>query len=58
MHETDKTKRMAAVENLQELLIGDAVWGHLWYDNWTRVMRSDLVGIEKRLGYVSSVTST
>ena len=48
MHETDKTKRMAAVKSLQELLIGDAVWGHLWYDNWTRVMRTDLVGIEKR----------
>jgi peptide/nickel transport system substrate-binding protein len=48
MHETDKTKRMAAVNSLQELLIGDAVWGHLWYDNWTRVMRTDLVGIEKR----------
>ena len=48
MHETDKTKRMAAVKSLQELIIGDAVWGHLWYDNWTRVMRTDLVGIEKR----------
>jgi len=29
-------------------VIDDAVWGMLWYDNWTRVMRADLVGIEKR----------
>ena len=48
MHETDNAKRMAAVKRLQEIIIGDAVWGHLWYDNWTRVMRTDLVGIEKR----------
>ena len=48
MHETDKTKRMAAVKKLQEILINDGVWGMLWYDNWTRVMRTDLVGIEKR----------
>ena len=33
---------------LQKILIDDAVWGLLWYDNWTRVMRSDLVGVEKR----------
>ena len=48
MHETDNSKRLAAVKRLQEIIIGDAVWGHLWYDNWTRVMRTDLVGIEKR----------
>ncbi len=48
MHETDNAKRMAAVKRLQEIIIGDAAWGHLWYDNWTRVMRTDLVGIEKR----------
>ena len=48
MHETDNTKRLAAARRLQQILIGDAVWGHLWYDNWTRVMRADLNGIEKR----------
>jgi peptide/nickel transport system substrate-binding protein len=48
MHETDNAKRLAAVKRAQEIVIGDAVWGHLWYDNWTRVMRTDLVGIEKR----------
>lgn len=46
--EPDAAKRMAAVKELQKIIIGDAVWGHLWYDNWTRVMRKDLVGIEKR----------
>lgn len=46
--EPDTAKRMAAVKELQKILVGDAVWGHLWYDNWTRVMRKDLVGIEKR----------
>lgn len=48
MHEHDNAKRLAAAKRLQKILIDDAVWGHLWYDNWTRVMRSDLVGIEKR----------
>jgi peptide/nickel transport system substrate-binding protein len=48
MHETDSAKRLAAAKRVQEIIIGDAVWGHLWYDNWTRVMRADLVGIEKR----------
>lgn len=48
MHETDGAKRLAAARQLQKIIIEDAVWGHLWYDNWTRVMRADLVGIEKR----------
>ncbi|KRR07956.1 hypothetical protein CQ12_25510 [Bradyrhizobium jicamae] len=48
MHEPDAGKRLAAAKRVQEIIIGDAVWGHLWYDNWTRVMRTDLVGIEKR----------
>ena len=48
MHEPDTAKRLAAARRLQQILIGDAVWGHLWYDNWTRVMRADLIGIEKR----------
>lgn len=29
------------------MILDDAVWGLLWYDNWTRVMRSELVGLEK-----------
>lgn len=48
MHERDTARRLAAAKRLQKILIDDAVWGHLWYDNWTRVMRSDLVGVEKR----------
>ena len=56
IRETDKTKRAAAVKEPQEMLLDDAVWGLLWYDNWTRVMRSELIGIEKR-GIRSSDTS-
>jgi peptide/nickel transport system substrate-binding protein len=48
MHERDNTKRLAAARRVQKILIDDAAWGHLWYDNWTRVMRADLMGIEKR----------
>lgn len=48
MHEANQTKRLAEAKRLQKILIDQAVWGNLWYDNWTRVMRSDLVGIEKR----------
>jgi peptide/nickel transport system substrate-binding protein len=48
MFEQDTAKRMAGAKQAQKILIDDAVWGFLWYDNWTRVMRSDLVGIEKR----------
>lgn len=48
MHEADNAKRLAAAVRLQKILIEEAVWGQLWYDNWTRVMRSDLVGVEKR----------
>ena len=47
MREGDLSKRAAAVKQAQQILIDDAVWGMLWYDNWARVMRSDLVGIEK-----------
>ena len=32
----------------QKIVIDDAVWGILWYDNWTRVTRKDLAGVEKR----------
>ena len=48
MFEPDQAKRLAGAKQAQKILIDDAVWGFLWYDNWTRVMRSDLVGIEKR----------
>ena len=47
MREGDPSKRAAAVKQAQQILIDDAAWGMLWYDNWARVMRSDLVGIEK-----------
>jgi peptide/nickel transport system substrate-binding protein len=40
--------RLEAARRAQKILIDDAAWGFLWYDNWTRVMRSDLVGVEKR----------
>jgi peptide/nickel transport system substrate-binding protein len=47
-HEPNADKRLAAAREAQKIVIEDAVWGMLWYDNWTRVMRADLVGIEKR----------
>ncbi|MPZ35465.1 MAG: hypothetical protein GEV13_31615 [Rhodospirillales bacterium] len=47
-HEPNAEKRLVAAREAQKIVIDDAVWGMLWYDNWTRVMRSDLVGIEKR----------
>ena len=47
-HEPNAEKRLAAAKAAQKIVIDDAVWGMLWYDNWTRVMRSDLVGVEKR----------
>ena len=48
IHETNKDKRMAAALQAQKIIIDDAAWGFLWYDNWTRVMRADLMGVEKR----------
>ncbi|MBV8848537.1 MAG: ABC transporter substrate-binding protein [Methylobacteriaceae bacterium] len=48
MHEPDKAKRLAAARELQKILIDDAAWGFLWYENWTRVTRADLSGIGKR----------
>ena len=47
-HEPNADKRLAAAQEAQKMVIEDAVWGMLWYDNWTRVMRADLMGIEKR----------
>ncbi len=48
MHETNREKRLGAALVAQKILIDDAVWGFLWYDSWTRVMKADLSGIEKR----------
>ena len=48
MHETNKEKRLQMVKEAQKMVIDDAVWGFLWYDNWTRVARADLAGVEKR----------
>jgi peptide/nickel transport system substrate-binding protein len=47
MREGDLTKRTAGVKAAQKILLDDAVWGLLWYDNWARVTRSELLGIEK-----------
>lgn len=47
-HEPNIEKRNAASREVQKILIEEAVWGFLWYDNWTRVMKSDLFGLEKR----------
>jgi peptide/nickel transport system substrate-binding protein len=47
-HEPNAEKRLAAAKAAQKIVIDDAVWGMLWYDNWTRVMRNDIVGVEKR----------
>lgn len=48
MHEPNPEKRNTASRELQKILIEEAVWGFLWYDNWTRVMKSELYGLEKR----------
>ena len=48
MHETNREKRAAASQQVQKLVIDDAVWGLLWYENWTRVGSADLTGVEKR----------
>ena len=46
--ETRPDRRLGNARVAQKILIDDAVWGFLWYDSWTRVMRTDIVGIEKR----------
>jgi peptide/nickel transport system substrate-binding protein len=48
MHAVDREKRLAAARQAQKIVIDDAVWGMLWYENWTRVMRANLIGVEKR----------
>ncbi len=56
-HEPNPEKRLAAAKAAQKIVIDDAVWGMLWYDNWTRVMRNDLVGVEKRWDTFERFTS-
>jgi peptide/nickel transport system substrate-binding protein len=46
--ETNPDRRLGNARVAQKILIDDAVWGFLWYDSWTRVMKSDISGIEKR----------
>ncbi|HXG02337.1 MAG TPA: ABC transporter substrate-binding protein [Candidatus Binatia bacterium] len=48
VNEVNPQKRLAAAREAQKILVEDAVWGFLWYDSWTRVMKADLVGLEKR----------
>lgn len=48
LHNPNRDRRLAAVSEAQKILIDDAVWGFLWYDSWTRVMKADLAGVEKR----------
>ena len=58
-HEANAEKRSSrpAKAASKDRLIDDAVWGMLWYDNWTRVMRSDLVGVERNAGLPSSAST-
>ncbi len=48
MPETNPDRRLGNARIAQKLLIDDAVWGFLWYDSWTRIMKTDVTGIEKR----------
>jgi peptide/nickel transport system substrate-binding protein len=48
MHETNLEKRAGNARVAQKMLLDDAVWGLLWYESWTRVMKSDVIGLEKR----------
>ncbi|MCA1471122.1 ABC transporter substrate-binding protein [Bradyrhizobium sp. IC3195] len=47
IREADPARRMAAVKDAQKILLDDAAWGLLWYDNWARVTRSELAGVAK-----------
>jgi peptide/nickel transport system substrate-binding protein len=46
--EMNPERRLGNARVAQKILIDDAVWGFLWYDPWTRVMKTDISGIEKR----------
>jgi peptide/nickel transport system substrate-binding protein len=48
IHEPNRDKRAAASREAQKLVLDDAVWGLLWYENWTRVVSADVTGLEKR----------
>ena len=55
MHETDKTSAWPPSRAAQKIVIDDAVWGLLWYDNWTRVMRNGPRRHRKALGHVRAL---
>jgi len=46
--EVNPDRRLGNARVAQKALIDDAVWGFLWYDSWTRVMKREITGIEKR----------
>jgi peptide/nickel transport system substrate-binding protein len=46
--EMNPERRLGNARVAQKIVIDDAVWGFLWYDPWTRVMKTDVSGIEKR----------
>jgi peptide/nickel transport system substrate-binding protein len=39
IREGDLTRRAAGVREAQRIILDDAVWGFLWYDNWSRAQR-------------------
>jgi hypothetical protein len=54
--QTDRRQYPAAVQEAQRIDLDDAVWGLLWYDNWTRVMRSLVMLLP--IAAVSPIAST
>jgi peptide/nickel transport system substrate-binding protein len=56
-HEPDADKRLAAAKAAQKIVLDDAVWGLLWNDNWTRVVRKGIAGIDKRWDTFDHFTS-
>lgn len=48
MPETNPQRRLGNARVAQKIVVDDAVWGFLWYESWTRVMKTDVSGIEKR----------
>ena len=56
-HEPDADKRLAAAKAAQKIVLDDAVWGLLWNDNWTRVVRKGITGIAKRWDTFDHFTS-
>ena len=54
-HEPNAEKRLAAAKAAQKIVIDDAVWGMLWYDNWTRVMRNGPRRHREALGHLRTL---